>query len=374
MATTSNKKVLKSVNKYICYFCDYKTNVKQHYDKHNLTSKHILATLSNKKVLKSVNNFICEKCDYITDIKQHYEKHITSKKHNTKLLKSVYQCEYCYKEFNDRTGLWRHKKKCNNYDDTSVDVDVDNYSKLNLSSQIFIELMKQNSDFKELLIEQHKYILEQNKQNTEFKELLVEQNKQNQNLQNHFIELAKEKSMNNCNNNIHTTNNTNNNNNHFNLQFFLNETCKNAMNISDFIEQIHVSLSDLENTGRLGYAEGITRIFIKGLKELEVSQRPIHCSDGKRETLYIKEGDIWEKDDINKSKLTTAIKKVAHKNMRKITDWVNVYPNCKDSESNKNDLYLKIVSNSMSGITDEEAENNYNKIKRNIIKEVVINK
>jgi len=146
------------------------------------------------------------------------------------------------------------------------------------------------------------------------------------------------------------------------------------MNINEFVEQIPVNLNDLEDTGRLGYAEGISRIFINGLKQLDVNERPIHCSDGKRETLYIKDGDIWEKDDTNKTRLETAIRKVAHKNMRMIPEWRKKYPDCHEYDSTKNDLYLKIVSNSMCGGTEEETENNYNKIKKNIIKEVIIDK
>jgi hypothetical protein len=350
----------KNPQKYICINCDYLTTDLKDYKKHLHTKKHkstFSNNISTEKSVKYPQKYICINCDYSTcDIKD-YNKHLNTNKHIGSTTK-IYMCEYCNKEYKDRSGLWRHKQKCiknqNVLNDASFDI-VNNDKMIN----VVLELVKQNSEFKDLLVEQNKYIIEQNKQNT--------------NLQNQFIEIAKEKTMNNCHNNIHnTTNNTNNN--HFNLQLFLNETCKNAMNITDFVEQINISLTDLENTGRLGYAEGISRIFVKGLKELEVNQRPIHCSDGKRETLYIKDGNVWQKDDNNKTRLTNAIKKVAHKNIRKITDWVNVHPNCKDSESNKNDLYLKIVSNSMSGLTDEEAEDNFNKIKKNIVKEVIINK
>jgi hypothetical protein len=312
--------------KFYCHFCNFKCSYKKDWIRHITTRKHSI----KQHLVTQSDNF-------------------TQKNHN--FTQNNYVCSLCCKYFMSRNGLWKHKQKCN-----ENKVDTNNNPKIMMN--LVLELVKQNTEFKDLLVEQNKHIIEQNKQNT--------------NLQNKFLEIAKEKTMANCHN---TTNNTtNNNNNHFNLQFFLNETCKDAMNISDFVEQINVSLSDLENTGRLGYAEGITRIFVKGLRELDVKQRPIHCSDGKRETLYIKDGNVWEKDDTNKSKLTNAIKKVAHKNIRKINDWVNVHPNCRDSESNKNDLYLKIVSNSMSGTTDEEANDNYCKIKRNIIKEVVIYK
>jgi hypothetical protein len=348
MATLSNKKLLKSVNEYFCEKCNYITIIKHHYEKHISTKKHKLATFSNKKLLKSVEKYNCDDCNYITSIKQNYEKHINSQKHlqqtNTKLSKSVnnkYQCKYCDKEYTDRSGLWRHNKVCNKKNVEQLG------SEPNMMSLV-LELVKQNS---------------------EFKELLMEQNKQNKNLQNQFIELAKEKNIVNTNNIHNTTNNTN-----FNLTFFLNETCKNAMNISDFVEQIPIDLSDLEDTARLGYAEGISRIFINGLKQLEVNQRPIHCSDAKRETLYIKDENKWEKDDINKSNLEKAIRKVGQKNIRMIPEWKKKYPDCEDYYSKKNDLYLKIVGNSMCGGSVEETEYNYNKIKKNIIKQSIIKK
>jgi hypothetical protein len=366
MATLSNKKVLKSVSEYFCEKCNYKTSIKHHYEKHISTRKHKLATLSNQKILKSVEYYKCDICNYSTSIKQNYEKHVSSQKHlqltNTKVLKSVnntYQCSYCKKEYIDRTGLWRHKKVCTMIDNNNINEDTKSLNNDPNMMILVLELVKQNLEFKELLVEQNKYI--------------VEQNKQNQNLQNQFIEIAKEKSITNTNSH-NTINNTTNNNSNFNLNLFLNETCKNAMSINEFVEQIPLSIDDLETTARLGYVEGISRIFINGLKQLEVNERPIHCSDGKRDTLYIKEGDIWEKDDSDKTRLTNAIRKVGHKNIRMIPEWKKKYPDCEDYYSKKNDLYLKIVNNSMCGGSEEETETNYHKIRKNIIKQVVIDK
>jgi hypothetical protein len=194
---------------------------------------------------------------------------------------------------------------------------------------------------------------------------MIDQNKQ-------MLELAKNSAgHHNTNTNI---NNTNNNNNHFNLNVFLNETCKDAMNIMEFVEQLQVSVKDLEETGRLGYAEGISKIFINGLKQINISDRPIHCADSKREIVYIKDKNQWTKEDDNKSLLTNAIKHVAHKNMRQIREWTKVNPEYNDSSSKQNDRYLKIVSNSMNGSTEEETNKNYNKIIKNITKETVIEK
>jgi len=142
----------------------------------------------------------------------------------------------------------------------------------------------------------------------------------------------------------------------------------------DFVSQLQLGIKDLEDTGRLGFAEGISKIIINGLKQMDISDRPIHCSDSKREVVYIKDKNQWNKEDDNKSLLTNAIKHVAHKNMRQIREWTKVNPEYNDSSSKQNDRYLKIVSNSMNGLTEEEASKNYNKIIKNITKETVIEK
>ena len=195
------------------------------------------------------------------------------------------------------------------------------------------------------------------KENTEFKQLMIEQNK-------HMVELAKNAG----------TNNNNTTNNHFNLNFFLQETCKNAMNIMDFVNQLQIGVDDLEETGTVGFANGISKIFINGLKQIDVTYRPVHCSDPKRETLYIKNNDEWNKEDDDRTTLTNAIKRIANKNMRQISEWTKQHPGYNDSESKYNDQYLKIVSEAMSGSTKEETNKNYNRIIKNIIKNVVIEK
>jgi hypothetical protein len=282
--------------------------------------------------------FCCISCDFKSSKYSNYQRHLMTRRHQNHLNGTdtrKFNCDNCGKAYKHSATLYSHKKQC---------------IKKEESVNIILELVKQNSEFKDLIIEQNKQLVEQNKQ---------------------IIELSKEKSFSNT---IHNTTNNNNNNNQFNLNFFLNETCKDAMNINDFVEQLPIYLSDLEDTARLGFAEGLSRIFIRGLKQLDVNQRPIHCSDAKRETLYIKDNDKWEKDDCNKSKLETVVRKVGTKNIRMIPEWKKAHPNCTDYDSNKNDLYLKIVGNSMCGGTVEETENNYSKIKKNIIKHVIIQK
>jgi hypothetical protein len=199
-------------------------------------------------------------------------------------------------------------------------------------------------------------------ENKELKEMLLEQNKQ-------IIELSKEKNTI-INNN--TTNNTNNN--QFNLQFFLNEQCKDALNLGDFVEQITLQLSDLDMIGRVGYVEGMSKIFLRNLKALDVFKRPIHCSDLKRETLYIKDKDSWEKENGENIKITRAIKEVEHKNIKQIPQWREENPSAEDTETKKHMEYQNILLEAMGGSTMEDDTKKREKIIRNIAKEVVIEK
>jgi hypothetical protein len=181
------------------------------------------------------------------------------------------------------------------------------------------------------------------------------------------MELAKEGKQ------IINSNNTNNTTNNFNLNLFLNEKCKDAINITDFVNSLVVTINDLEETARIGYAEGISKIFVNGLKQLDVYKRPIHCSDLKREVLYIKDQDNWSKDD-DKTHLLQAIKNVGNKNIRQISEWQKINPQFNNPESKQNDQYLSMLCNVMSGGSKEESLKNYEKIVKNISKVVVIDK
>jgi hypothetical protein len=196
-------------------------------------------------------------------------------------------------------------------------------------------------------------ILELVKQNQEFQKLIVEQNQK-------ILELSKNSSI--------TTNNTTNNK--FNLQFFLNEKCKDAINLMDFVNDLQIKITDLENVGRLGYCEGISKIFINGLQQLDVSKRPIHCSDSKREVLYIKDQNTWEKENEENKKIKKAIHHISHKNIQQIQKWTESHPHYKESDSKQNDQYLQILCESMGSVEPSNLE----KVIRNIAKEVVIDK
>jgi hypothetical protein len=300
----------------------------------------------------SAFNFYCENCDYGTSKKCNYDTHMASDKHKrlTKRLQmrqksaeiqpdtsETFICS-CGKKYQHRQSLWKHKKTCCII---SCKEDLNDSAK---QQQLIEYLLKENSEFKHLMIDQNKQI----------------------------FEIAK-----NSGNNHHNTNNshnTTNNNNNFNLNFFLNEKCKNAMNIMDFVAQLQVGIKDLEDTGRLGFAEGISKIIINGLKHMDISDRPIHCSDSKREVVYIKDKDQWNKETTDKLILTNAIKHVAHKNMKQISEWTKTHPEFNDATSKQNDKYLKIVCESMSGSSQEETNKNYNKIIKNIVKETIIDK
>jgi hypothetical protein len=293
--------------------------------------------MDNKKGSK---NYYCDHCDYITSRKSQWSRHLLTAKHkmdnlDKKKVPSTFKCE-CGNEYTYQSGLCKHKKRCN--------IKMSNFQIPYFSNneELIQTIMKENQEVKQLLIEQNMKIIELANKNTVI--------------------------------NNTTNNNTNNTNNNFNLQVFLNVQCKDALNLTEFVDSLQLQISDLEDTGRLGYIDGISKIFINGLKGLDVSERPIHCSDVKRETIYIKDKDIWEKENDERNKLKLAIKTITSKNIRQIPLWQKENPDCFDSSSKKNDKYLKIVSNAMNGLTEEETEKNYNKIISKVAKEMVIQK
>jgi hypothetical protein len=199
---------------------------------------------------------------------------------------------------------------------------------------------------------------------------VVKQNKElvskNQELTNKLFEVCK----NGVTNNII---NTNSHNKTFNLNVFLNETCKDAMNIMDFVDSIKLQLSDLEKVGKIGYVEGISSIIVKNLNSLDETKRPVHCTDAKREVMYVKDEDKWEKENENKQKMRKVIKHVAHKNTKLLKEFKTKYPGCEKSESKYSEKYDKLIIEAFGGKGDNDDEKE-NKIIRNIAKEVTIEK
>jgi hypothetical protein len=194
--------------------------------------------------------------------------------------------------------------------------------------------------------------------------------KENQEFKNLILEIVKKDTItNNNNNNI----NNNSHNKTFNLNFFLNETCKDAMNIMDFVDSLKLQLSDLENLGKLGYVDGISKIIVQNLKSLDETKRPVHCTDSKREVMYVKDDNKWEKENENKQKMRKVIKHVTHKNSKLLKEFKSKYPGCEKSDSKYSDKYDKLIIEAMGGKGDNDLEKE-DKIIRNIAKVVIIDK
>ena len=303
---------------------------------------------------KNAEKFVCENCDFKCFKLSDWERHVVSRKHQntdngltntdnfTPISSNTFICS-CGRNYKHRQSLFNHKKKCIYINKTNM----------------ILNVIKDDKNLQDFLIEQNKQLIEQ----------LSQQNKQLIEQNSKLMELSHIN-----NNNIGTINNTvnNNNNNKFNINVFLNETCKDAINLSDFVDQITLSLEDLEETSKVGYAEGISNVIIRNLKEIDYKERPLHCNDYKREILYIKDNNQWIRDD--KEKLTNAIKIVANKNIKQIPNWQKANPGYNDPKSKKNDKYMKMLCEVMSGSTKEEQQKNYNKIIKNISKEVIIDK
>jgi hypothetical protein len=300
--------------------------------------------------------FDCSFCHFKCCKNSDWIRHISTDKHNRRKdgnkmetiepKKSAnYACK-CGKTYSTNSGLWKHAKTCNFEDEkyraTDEKASITTSNEIHELKEIMKYLMKENSEMKNMIITQHTCT------------------------QNMMMDVIKTGTHN-------TTNNTTNSHNKaFNLNFFLNETCKDAMNIMDFVDSIKLQLSDLEGVGELGYIEGISKIIVKNLKELDVTQRPVHCTDQKRETMYIKDEDKWEKDD-EKVKLHKVVRKVTCKNQNLIPKFKELHPDCGKYHSKFSDQYNKIVVESMGGPGDNDFEKE-EKIIKNISKQVFIDK
>jgi hypothetical protein len=299
--------------------------------------------MDTSKSKKEEQDFICEKCDFKCSKKYNLDRHLLTDKHtrihfgyilDTKKEEKEqkeenynYVCS-CGNKYKYSQGLSKHKIKCK-YNNESENIE--------------------NTDKKDELIN---YLI---KENQEFKNLI--------------LEIVKKDTITNNNNNI----TSNSHNKTFNLNVFLNETCKDAMNIMDFVDSLKLQLSDLENVGKIGFVEGISNIIVKNLNSLDETQRPIHCTDAKREVMYVKDEDKWEKENQEKKKLRKAIKRVAHKNSKLLNEFKTKHPDCGKSDSRFSDQYNKLVIEAMGGKGDNDLEKE-DKIIKNIAKEVTIDK
>ena len=294
--------------------------------------------------------FECKCCNYNTSNKKDYNKHLLTAKHKKEADGSInkplyYICEFCEKQYKSRGSYWKHQQKCEKI--PPIQEQLPELSVKAADSEMIIELLKQNQEFKEMMIEQSRQI-----QDTQQKQL-IEAVKVGQHIENQT--------------NI-------NNNQKFNLNFFLNEQCKDAINMSDFIENMELDMEDLTETGRLGYVGGISRILINKLQELDIYKRPLHCTDVKRETLYIKDNNEWEKQVNPKDKMGKIIGKVANKNCKNLSKWEEKHPGYEVFDSPENMEYMNMTQAILGGFGEQENKQFKDKIVRNVIKEVVVNK
>ena len=315
---------------------------------------------------KTTKYFNCEQCDFTCSKLSDWKRHISTNKHLHRIkLNNLEQdytqtdkfiCKICYKSYKARNSLWYHEQKCKLLKEPAMDVEntiIDASSnEVKLLTNIVIELVKNNTELQ-------KQTSELQKQNQDFQ-------KQTNELQQQIIDVCQKIQPGN------TTINNSTNNSHnktFNLQVFLNEECKDAMNMSDFINSIEIKISDLVNIGKLGYVEGVSNIIIKQLNDTDMNKRPVHCSDAKRETLYVKEENKWEKETQETKQMLTAVRGVNKKNYKLLSNWKETHPKCLDSKSNQCDDYMKIMSKVMDGDIE-----NINKVIKKVAKEVVIDK
>ena len=310
-----------------------------------------------KKSPKISYKFFCEKCDYKCSKQSEYNKHIITAKHQklTNLTKKspkisipiMHICDVCSKQYKSRMGLWGHRKKCIEPSNNEMNADMTSY---NMSR---VEPSNDNNPMMELL-----------KQNQEFKELLIEQQQDNQELQKQLLAAVKEGK--------NITNNTQNNK--FNLNFFLNEQCKDAINMSEFLENMTLDLEDLTETGRLGYVNGISRILVNKLREMDTHKRPLHCTDLKRETLYIRDNDVWEKEENSNQKLKELVDRVANKNCKTMRQWTDIHPNYTEMDTPDNQEFMRLSDTILGGFGEQESKQFRSRIIRSVIKEVMLNK
>ena len=352
-----------NISKQICYcdVCKIKFQNSKLMEIHNQSKKHI----KKQQYKKNSKKHHCVFCDFYTNKINDFNRHLLTPKHinnsnntnNTNKMaettndftpftpNKLYKCE-CGKEYLHMSSLCKHKKTCDTTkqpENIIMNVEEEK-SNAEFDAEMIIELLKQNQEFKELILEQNKQMMEQNKQ---------------------ILELSKDRNV--------TNNITQNNNNKFNLNVFLNETCKDALNLSDFLESLILTLTDFENFGPLGYCGGISNILVNGLNKLDISKRPIHCSDLKREVIHVKNNDTWHKDD-DKQQMIKAIKAIEHKNVKQMSLWAKANPEYKDPNHKKSDLYTKLIDQSLGETDKEKAQKNYNKIIKQVAKEILVDK
>ena len=308
--------------------------------------------------------FSCIQCDIETNNKKDFNKHLLTAKHINRTTlnindpeKDKFICKICNKVYKARNSLWYHEKKCKAEQDNIVLSITEN------DNNLLSVILKENSEFKNLVLEVVKNNSELLKQNQEFQKQTQELNKQ-------VLDVCQKIQPVTQNNNI----NNNSHNKTFNLNFFLNEQCKDAMNLMDFVDTIQLKISDMERIGELGYVEGISSIIMENLNGMDIYKRPIHCSDAKRETMHIKDKGIWEKDTVNNDKMRKAIKHITWLNSKLLFAWAAEHPGVVYSDHKLNDKYCEMIVEAMGGKRNKSIEEGESKIIKKISRMVLINK
>lgn len=417
-----NQKMPKNAIIFSCEKCHFKCSKQSNFNSHLLTRKHRRITEDNKSAPKNAEKnaylFKCELCDVVCSKPSDFDKHLLTRTHqmitenNEKMPKNAEKCQstiscHCGKVYKYNSGLCKHKKICRfiaNNKPKPIELSMDELTNAVASTyslsydnilspdnsrtptlvprtgvlanthiivppynphpeiqssettKIIMEILRDNKEFKNLLIEQHKVMLEL-VQNTQTMTAYSATNSNNSTISN-----------------TNTNNNNNSNNKQFNIQFFLNEQCKNAINLSDFVENLQLNFDDLENVADRGYVEGITQIFMNGLKELDIYTRPVHCTDVKRETVHVRENNIWTKDTPDQCKIKAAIRRIAFRNVQQISKWNKEHPDYKILDSNDFKRSFQIMKQSLGNTIPGGVEKNNDKIAKNLLKSVYVDK
>ena len=360
------------------------------------------------------NQFVCIDCDFICYKQSNYNRHISTNKHKKTIMKYIKNskkcqnkprevitntCPNCNKQYSHPSGLSRHKKTCiisnsmcsknedkpDYYSESHSDSvsDSDDVFEISQTDNVIIrknpicnnnESQKHRKTIKDLT-DENREMKAENREMKEKMNMMLQMMATNSKFQSEMLEIIKSSKTGIAVNGDHntfnnTTSNNNSNNNTFNMNMFLNEKCKDAMNMKDFVNSIQLNITDLENVGRLGYVEGMSNIFIDNLQKTDLYKRPVHCSDVKRETLYVKENDEWERDGPDHAKMTNAVLAVEHKNVVLVNEWAKANPRCMNSNTRENDKYIKLSRI----VTDGEKEGNIDKVIRKVAKKVAIEK
>jgi len=311
-----------------------------------------MQTVTNKKPL---TNYSCTICHFNSSNKKDYNRHLSTAKHKnliktnekTQIKTNAFMCS-CGKIYKHSSTLCAHKKTCNYIHDNNV-IEIQNeiqYDEVQnpaheptSEASTVLRLLKQNDEFKKLMTEQYNVMTER----------LVELQEKNQELNQQLIAAIKD-------GNGTVINNNNTNNNHFNLNFFLNDTCKDAMNITDFLQNLDVQIEEIEYIGNHGYVNGMTKMIMDRLKGMDITKRPIHCTDIKRETMYIKDNDEWSKDTDELTKLRRILHCIIMSNYRTVPKWKTAHPDCEEVDSRDYNFCYNMMRLILGDLEDEQVK------------------